>query len=200
MPPRPKPPISGSHCRSRRGRPGYGRCSKASSLGRSISWQNRPKDHGQVAGMPRSSRYQLRQPVLQMVLAAAATRSASNWSVADSGGADLPTPAGVDQLDELHDVGELHLGDLDEGEIPHRAVGTVHHGEVGEPGYRYRQVGTRAFGPGLGQVDAVSPDHRHRSHEGIHLESGGEHDDIEVVELAVNGTDPAEPRCGRWAR
>ncbi len=38
--------------------------------------EQRP-NHGQAAGTPRSSRYQLLQPVTQIVLAAASTRAAS---------------------------------------------------------------------------------------------------------------------------
>ena len=56
-------------------------CSGA-RLGAAISARKRVKVNGHDAGMPRSSRYQLRQPVAQIVWRAASTRSASNAVVA----------------------------------------------------------------------------------------------------------------------
>src|SRR4029077_4055891 len=53
-----------------------GRNSNASSRGAAISARNRSKENGHEAGMPRSSRYQLRQPVTQIVFCVASTRSA----------------------------------------------------------------------------------------------------------------------------
>src|SRR5262249_40587627 len=56
--------------------------SYASGFGGGLSPRKRSNVHGHVIGTPRSSRYQLRQPLLQIVLRAASTRSASSCSVA----------------------------------------------------------------------------------------------------------------------
>ena len=74
-------------------------------------------DHGHTAGMPRSSRYQLRHPVDPDRVWAASTRAASNRSRAVGRGTDLAALAGPQPLDELQDVAELQLGHLDEREV-----------------------------------------------------------------------------------
>src|SRR5262249_55365546 len=60
--------------------------SNASSFGADISARKRSKVQGQLMGTPRSSRYQLRQPLPQMVWRAASLRSASSCAVAASEG------------------------------------------------------------------------------------------------------------------
>ena len=52
-------------------RPAQVRVRNASGFGAAISSRKRSNDHGHAAGMPRSSRYQLRQPVTQTVCFAA---------------------------------------------------------------------------------------------------------------------------------
>src|SRR6185436_15754018 len=58
------------------------RQSKLARSGSRIASRKRSNDHGHVAGMPRSSRYQLLQPVTHTVFFAASVRSASKASIA----------------------------------------------------------------------------------------------------------------------
>ena len=96
--------------------------SYASSFGASISARKRSNVQGQVIGMPRSSRYQLRQPELQIVVA----RGLDALGLELLGGrrrdVDLARAAGAEQLDQLLDVAELDLRDLDQREVADRAV------------------------------------------------------------------------------
>src|SRR5207253_9355632 len=62
--------------------PPYSTSSKSSKRGAAISSRKRSKLHGHTAGTPRSSRYQLRQPVTHTVFLAASTRAASCASIA----------------------------------------------------------------------------------------------------------------------
>ena len=84
-------------------------------LGRAfIASRNRTNGQGHTAGSPRSSRYQLRQPVTHTVCCAALLARALELGQRVVRRAHLAALAGPDALDELHDVAELELGDLDE--------------------------------------------------------------------------------------
>ncbi len=72
------------------------------------------KDHGQTIGRPRSSKYQLRQPVTQTVFREASSRARSNSSSASWVAGDLTALFATYQFDQLEDVRELELGHLDQ--------------------------------------------------------------------------------------
>ena len=151
--------------------------------GAAISARKRSNEHGHDAGMPRSSRYQLRQPVTQIVFFAASTRAASNASIAVPCRRDLAALAGAEPVDELHDVAELQLGDLDQREVADRTVRAVEHEEVREA-RAPRSTGTRSAArpTASSRRHAVAPDDRHRAHERVRLEAGREHEHVELVQ------------------
>src|SRR5437016_4755541 len=70
------------------------RRSKSSSRGRRISSRKRSQVNGHAVGSPVTSRYQLRQPLFQIVFVAATRRSASKRAIASGDGlTSPPSPA-----------------------------------------------------------------------------------------------------------
>src|ERR1700730_9744975 len=73
-------------------------------------------------------------------------------------GTDLAALTICYTLNQLHDIGELELGDLNEREVPDRAVRTIQHEQVGKVGHRYGEVGDRVRRPAFIEIDPISPD------------------------------------------
>ena len=140
-----------------------------------------------TAGMPRSSRYQLRQPVTQIVCFAASTRVGFERLRRARASALISRHSPDAQpVDELHDVAELQLGDLDQREVADRAVRAVEHEEVREVRDRDRQVRVGPRRPRRRRASTPSrPMTVHRPHERVGLEAGREHEHVELVEHAV---------------
>ena len=108
-------------------------------------------------GMPRSSRYQLRQPVTQTVVLRRldARGLEARRSPPRSALTSRQRPARSSSM-SCSDVADLQLGDLDQREVADRTVRAVQHEEVREAGDRDRQVGDRPLRPHRRRADRPS--------------------------------------------
>ena len=178
----------------RTGRARGQRRSYASSRGAAISSRKRSNVHGHTAGMPRSSRYQLRQPVTHTVCCAASRARPRSAAIAVARGADLAALARAEALDELHDVARTAARrPRSARSCPTGPFGPFSMKKFGKSGIEIDRYALGRCGPGVVERHAVAARSMSIGRmNAIGLEAGREHEHVELVQHAV-------ARCARRA-